>query len=131
MTYLNKPIIAIVIRGDVNAALYFSTSDSLFLFAVYKCTRITRIRVQVEPKCFEFQFRTHSNFELCMHRKFDRFKWLNTQKYNTVRSIHHKIWRRDHQYITRNSLKAVFVKPSFFMRVFIAKNEGTKRFCSI
>ena len=34
MTYLNKPIIVIVIRGDVNAALYFSTSDSLFLFAV-------------------------------------------------------------------------------------------------
>ena len=37
-------------------------------------------RAQVEPKCFEFQFRIHSNFELCMHRKFDRFQWLESCK---------------------------------------------------
>ena len=30
--------------------------------------------------------------------------------------------------IMRNSVKAVFVKPRFIMRVFIVKNEGTERF---
>ena len=70
------------------ATVSSSFQSPFFTIHVYKCTRI---RVQVEPKCFEFQFRTHSNFELCMHRKFDRFKWLKTQKYNTVHSIHHKI----------------------------------------
>ena len=30
--------------------------------------------------------------------------------------------------ITRNSQKAVFAKPRFFVRVFTAKNEGTVKF---
>ena len=33
--------------------------------------------------------------------------------------------------IMRNMLNAVFVKPRFCMRVFIDKNEATKRFFSI
>ena len=64
MTNLIKPIITFSATfdgfvPDSNSviALYFSTSDSLFLFAV-AIFHNTRIRVQVEPKCFEFQFRT-------------------------------------------------------------------------
>ena len=34
-------------------------------------------------------------------------------------------------YVMRNSLKAVFFKSRFCMRVFIVKNEGTERICSL
>ena len=33
--------------------------------------------------------------------------------------------------IMRSMLNVVFVKPRFYIRVFIDKIEGTKRFCSI
>ena len=59
------------------ATVSSSLKSPFFTIHVYKCTRI---RVQVEPKCFEFQFRTHSNFKLCMHQKFDRFQWLESCK---------------------------------------------------
>ena len=43
---------------------------------------------------------------------------------NFVRSVRKPIIQFS---IMRNSLKAVFVKPRFIMRVFIVKNEGTEK----
>ena len=86
MTHLNKPYNRVKNLSIFDCCIYYTfqqatVSSSLqslfFTIHVYKCTRI---RVQVEPKCFESQFRTHSNFELCMHWKFDRFQWLGSCK---------------------------------------------------
>ena len=60
---------------------------------------------------------------------------FEAQKYVTVGYIHNKNLRRKPIIflfdIMRNSLKAVFAKPRLCMIVFIIKNEGAERYCSI